>query len=366
MTDTYLRKRILHYPGKLMPVAKNFTCLLIALTLLTSCSDSIETITPKKIPRAAHLVGTSMSELVTLNTPSTRTGTLLALRQVNIFNQEEGKITAVPYYPGDSFKKNMPLVSLDGSLLNAQFDKASATRKQAVLDLKRTTSLVKKRLAAEDERARIATSLKIAEAEEQLLKTRLNYTTIRAPFSGIVSERLIEPGDIAPRHSHLLTIIDQNSIIARVSVSELLLPLFKENDPASITIDALGNHVYEGKISRIFPTINPSTRLGTVEVSFKKIPSGARAGAFVRVTLEPPAQQHLLIPFTGLRRDNKGEFIYTINKKQKAIKKYVTTGIRHENMISITQGIKENTPVIIQGFLGLKPGKAVTTSLEKK
>lgn len=341
--------------------------LVIAALTLWACNTSDNTpTTNKKKARPAHLVSTYTSQIRPLSTNSTRTGTLQALRQVRIFNQEEGKINSLPYFPGDTFRKGNVLVAIDASLLRAELSKAAATRKQAELDLRRTTSLVTKRLAAEDERARIETSLTVAQAEEQLLKTRLEYTTIHAPFSGLVSERLIEVGDIAPRYTHILTIIDRSSLIIRVNVSELLLPLFKISDPASITIDALGKQVFQGHISRIYPTIDSVTRLGTIEISFKKLPPQARAGFLSRVTLTPPKKSYMLIPFSALRRDQQGEFVYTIDKDSKALKKYVITGIRYQNFIAINEGLVENEAVIIKGFLGLKPGKKVTTTLLKK
>lgn len=351
---------LMHFSGHL----SLWLHLGIVAILLSACHSSPESVdTNKSKKRSAHLVTTYLSQVRPLATPSTRTGTLQALRQVRIFNQEEGKINSLPYYPGDKFKKNSLLVSLDASLLRAELDKAIATRKQAEMDLQRTTSLVRKRLAAENERARIETALTVAQAEEQLLKTRLEYTSIHAPFSGIVSERLIEVGDIAPRYSHLLTIIDQTSLIIRVNVSELLLPFFKIKDPAKITIDALGKQSYIGHISRIYPTIDSVTRLGTLEISFKKIPEKARAGFLSRVTLTPPTQSYMLIPFSALRRDQDGEYVYTIDKESKASKKYVTTGIRYQNFIAINTGLKENEAVITKGFLRLKEGKKVTTTL---
>jgi len=341
--------------------------VLLAVLLTAACSDTATTTSEvKKKPRPAHLVAINKSKTMTLSTPSTRSGTLLALRQVRIFNQEEGKITSLPYHPGDTFKKGDVLVSMDGSLLRAQLDKAIATRKQAEQDLRRTNSLVKKRLAAEDELARIETTLRVAKAEEQLLRTRMTYTTIKAPFVGTITERLLEPGDIAPRYTHLLTVIDPRSMITRVNVSELLLALLEVGDPASITTDALDKQVFKGTISRIYPSVNPKTRLGTIEVTFDKLPKQAIAGSLCRVTVTPPAHPYLMIPFTALRRDEQGEYVFIINDKQQATKKYVTTGIRHENLIAISSGLEEETAVITKGFLGLKEGKKVTTKLGSK
>ncbi|NOY66563.1 MAG: efflux RND transporter periplasmic adaptor subunit [Gammaproteobacteria bacterium] len=338
------------------------TILIIFITslMLSACTDTTDE--QKKPSREArvHLVAVTNSVLKTLSTPSTRTGTLTVLRKVKIFNQEEGEITSNRFYPGDTFKKNDVLINIDGSLLKAQLDKAVATREQAKQDMKRIRSLVKKRLAAEDEKARTATALKVAIAEEALLRTRLRYTTINAPFDGTVSERLIEPGDIAPRYTHLITVIDRQSIVVRVKVSELLITSLKQGGPATIKIDALGNKKYNGVIKRIYPTINPNTRLGIIEVAFEKIPDAARVGSLTRVTLSPPAKPYLVVPFTAIRRDNQGEYVYII-KNQLATKNYVRTGVRHGNLISISDGLKENTAVITKGFLGLREGKKVAT-----
>jgi membrane fusion protein (multidrug efflux system) len=355
------------FPGRYRHQSLLWLPVILAVLLTAACSDTANTTSDvKKKPRPAHLVAINNSKTMTLSTPSTRSGTLLALRQVRVFNQEEGKITSLAYYPGDTFKKGDVLVSMDGSLLRAQLDKAIATRKQAEQDLRRTNSLVKKRLAAEDERARFETTLTVAQAEEQLLRTRLAYTTIRAPFAGTIAERLLEPGDIAPRHTHLLTVIDPRSMITRVHMSELLLSLLKTGDPASITIDALGKQAFNGTISRIYPTVDPQTRLGTIEVSFDKVPPLALAGSLCRVTVTPPARPYLMIPFTALRRDEQGEYVFTINGQQQATKKYVTTGIRHQNLIAINSGLEEGAAVIIKGFLGLKEGKKVSTSVGSK
>jgi len=336
-----------------------FTLLMLSLLTLTACSDDKKSGKAKK--KRAHLVTTSMASIQSLTSSTTRTGTVELLKQVKIFNQEEGRITQLKYYPDDNFNKGDVLIRIDGSLLEAQLDKAIATRKQAELDLKRSSSLVKKRLAAAEEKARIATALRVANAEEQLLRTRLAYTKITAPFAGTVSERLIEPGDIAPRHTHLLTIIDKASLLTRVNVSELILPLLKQGSPATISIDALGKQIYKGRVQRIYPTINPNTRLGTVEVSFDNIPENARAGSLCRVTLTTPEHDYLVIPFTALRRDDDGEYVFVIDKNNKASKIYVQTGLRHQNLITVIAGLSDKQSVVTRGFLGLKQGQQVTT-----
>ena len=95
--------------------------------------------------------------------------------------------------------KGERLVTMERDLIEAQLDKASATRRQAELDLQRIERLMKQKLASDDQLARSRTALDVARAEERVLQTRLQYTQIDAPFDGVLSARLASPGDIAPR-----------------------------------------------------------------------------------------------------------------------------------------------------------------------
>ena len=334
---------------------------MLGLLLLGACSKdgTPDARQDKKSPKRVHLVETAKAEIKKLSGTTTRTGTLQVLREVRIFNQEEGRINQILHFPGDTFAENDVLIRLDDKLLRAQLDKAEATRQQAEQDLKRLESLVKKHLAADEELARAKTAATVARAEETLLKTRLEYTVIRAPFNGVVSERLLEPGDIAPRHTHIMTILDPTSLITHVEVSELLISNLKTGDTVGIQIDALPRQVFSGTIRRIYPTVNPTTRQGTLEISLDRIPKAAKAGQFCRVILSPPKDDHLVIPFTALRRDEQGEFVYIVDPENKARLRYVRTGIRDGYQISVLEGLETGTRVVTKGFLGLNDGKEV-------
>lgn len=315
--------------------------------------------------RPAPLVATAVVSTESIQHRSQRTGTLRANSTVRIFNQEEGRLTELPFYAGDEIKKGDVLLRIDDSLLRAELDKATATLRQAQLDLKQATRLRKKRLVAEDELSRARTAVDVASAELRLLQTRANLTTIRAPISGLVSERLVEPGDVAPRHTHLMTLIDTKTLITEVAISELLLPSLSVGDKVNVNIDALGEQQFTGHILRIHPTLNASTRNGIIEIVLDPAPSGARPGQFCRVDLTSPAVMRRLIPFSALRRDNNGEYVFALyqeGKKQKVSRKSVRSGLRIDDKIEILDGLTDGEKVIVRGFLGLREGKAVRTN----
>ena len=339
--------------------------ILVISTILLGCSDSSN---PNKTARSSHPA--QLVELTTLNPiaiqhKSQRTGTLKARKTIRIFNQEEGSLTALPFYEGDRVKKGDILLKIDDRLLRVQLDKARATLEQTQQDLIRLQKLRKKRLVAEDEVNRAKTALNVAEAEQRLLSTRLGYMTVKAPIDGIISERLTEIGDVAPRHTHLLTLIDTQTLIIEVAVSDLLISSLQLDDKVDVRIDALANQHFIGRILRIHPTLDPTTRNGIVEIILDPAPANAKPGQFSRVTLLSERADRLLIPFKALRQDNKGSYVFTVNNKNIVSRNQVSTGLRFSNKIEILNGIDVGQKIVTKGFLGLKSGKTIRTVIQK-
>lgn len=334
---------------------------LVVFALLGCSGDK----KPDRKSGPSHLVEVATLKEDHLNYRAERVGSLRALRSVKLFNQEEGRVLDVPVREGHQVRKDQLLVKLDDRILNAQLDKARAMLKQARSDVRRLKKLRAKQLVAEETINRAMTNLEIARADFRLLKTRVGYTNIRAPFDGSISKRNIEPGDVAPKHSHLLTIIDPTELITDVQLSELALPLLKVGDSAQVRIDALGTQTYPGKIVRIHPTIDPSTRLGRLEVSLSPVPKGARPGQFCRVVLSTVSRVYQVVPFAALRRDAAGEFVYLYQNDQSVKRTQVESGLRLADKVEIKSGLRLGQKVVVKGFLGLSDGKKVRVVGEK-
>jgi membrane fusion protein (multidrug efflux system) len=331
--------------------------LLPLLLLLTACDQTKQASPRQQSATPVEVATVSRSPLVAHRI---LTGSLQAVSTVRIFNEEEGRIVNLPYYQGDRVEKDAILASIDDRLIQAELKKAEANLKQAKVDVKRINSLYRKKLASEDELARTQTTFETASAEVSLLKTRLGHTQIKAPFSGIISERLKETGDVVPVHSHILTIFDPAEIKITVPVSELLLSNINIGDTVEVRIDALGEEQFPATVKRIFPTIDPQTRKGHMEVQFATIPAGARPGQLCRVTVNTQTTPRRNVPFAAIRHDNQGEYVYrlTADKSVEAVR--VQTGILLGNQMEILEGIEVNDRVVVKGFIGLRDGKKVT------
>ncbi len=329
---------------------------LVLGLLLTGCGDDGSN-KPER-GTSAHLIEASEVRLQDLSATRTLTGTLQAIREVNISNQVTGLLTELPVYPGDQVKAQQTLARLDDRLLKAEVEKAAAVLKQASVDLRRLQDLAPRKLASESDIAQAQTVTNIAVSELKLKQTELDYTHITAPFSGVVSQRLVEPGDVLPMHTHMLSLLDTTRLKAEINLSELLLPLIDEGNAVEIKIDALGEQTFKGEITRIFPAIDKNTRRGIIEIMLDPVPAGARAGQLCRVTIRTRSRERLMIPYDAIRFDKQGSFVYVIDDNRVKHSE-VTTGIQLGDQIEILDGLAAQQRIVSKGFFGLKDGMSI-------
>jgi membrane fusion protein (multidrug efflux system) len=295
----------------------------------------------------------------TLIATHTSIGTLIAARQVQVYNQEQGKIIQLPYHEGDHVEKGAALVRLDEAVVRAELIMVMAKRRQAELDLVRIEKLFTREAASEDEVAQKQTALELARAEENLQQILLDRIIINAPFAGVISERLKEPGDVVPAHTHILTLIDPSDLIVNTHVSELLLAELKRNDSVNIRIDALGEKKYRGLIRRIHPVIDADTRQGIIEVVLDPVPQGALPGQLVRLSFYVKKTKELVIPFASVHFDTKGAYVYRIDDQGFARRASVHTGLQLGDKLQILKGLTEGEQVVLSGLLNIKEGEKV-------
>jgi len=332
--------------------------LIVALLLLAGCGAESRG-KAEAPPERAHLVELASAATGQLAYTSDRGGSLRALREVRIVNQEEGEIVALGVREGDRVAAGQVLVRYDERLLRAELDKAEAALRQAELDHRRAQQLSERGFVGQEALSRAATAVEIARAEARLLGVRVRHLTLTAPFAGVVSQRLTEPGSVTPRHTHLLTLIDLSTLVTDVAVSELVLPHLAVGDAAGVRIDALGNTLHAGRILRIHPAVDPATRTGRVEVALDPVPAGARPGQFSRVELASGNREQILVPLAALRRDAAGEHVFVYEDDGSVRRVDVTSGLRLADRVEIRDGLAAGARVVVKGFLGLAPGRRV-------
>lgn len=334
------------------------TLLLCSVSLLAlGCGD--KQASSKNREEKPALVNVIQATRAPVVTQQTLPGTLEALHTVHLHAQETGRILTMPYYPGDQVKAGAELIKLDDSLIRAEAQKANAAFRKAELDHKRVAQLTERKLIAEDELVRTQTSLDQARAERDALATRLQHTSIRAPFNGIISERLREPGDVVAIHQHVMTLYNPDKLIIKLAISEIFLASIAPRQKVQIRIDALGEQLHSGFVARIHPTIDPNSRQGIIEVQLSPAPRGARPGQLCRVILPAQSQILLTVPMHTIRTDTQGEYVIRVDDKNIARFVRIKTGKQIDDRIEIIDGLNDGDRVVSEGYIDLRDGKSV-------
>ncbi len=206
--------------------------------------------------------------------------------------------------------------------------------------------------ALQDARSRLASAAK-----------QLGYTSVRAPFGGIVSERPIAAGDVVQPGTAMFTVVDPSSVRLEASVPAEQLSSIRIGVPVTFTVSGYPGRTFAGRISRINPTVDPMTRQVRIYAS---IPNGGRTlvgGLFATGRLASSSHSGLIIPASAL--DTRGTVPSVMRIKQGRVERVeVQPGLRDESSekVEITAGLLAGDTVLIGVAQGITPGTAVRVS----
>ena len=314
----------------------------------------------KRSKRSLPIVLLEQVQNRNLSYSSLITGTLQAKRSVKIYNQIKGLLIRLPFYEGDIVKKNQTIALLDKTMVQLELNKATVKEKQSSLNLNRIKKLVPKNLISKDELSQAKTLLALAVQETKKQSTALSYTKIQAPFKGIISQRLNEPGDVLSEHSHILSLIDNSQLIVKFPLSELLIPDITIGDNIDIQIDALGRQIFKAQIIRKYPTIDIASRQGVIEAILLSPPKAAMPGQLCKIHFISQAKMYLSIALSAIRHDQHSAYVFLYNDETKSVtKKNIIIGRTIDNYVEVTQGLKQGDKIVTKGQYGLKSGSKV-------
>jgi len=139
-------------------------------------------------------------------------------------------------------------------------------------------------------------------------RTRLGYCVLRAPFDGVISARMADPGDLAMLGHPLLRVVRQSTVRVRAKIPPAIMVAVSVGTPADLE---LKGERFRSTVSRVFPAMQGS-HLGTIEIDVDEPPPGFVAGATVGVDLHLQGGEGLLVPLDALLEGSNGAHIFKI------------------------------------------------------
>jgi len=284
---------------------------------------------------------------------------LEAERAVTVYAQAPRLVRQLLVEEGDAVKKGQLLVRLQDEEQRLALQKAESQYRQAKEEFERQQKLYEQQLVAEQVYIDAHHALDQAKVAYDEAKQALSYTEVRAPISGIVTERLVNLGDSVTINQALFKIVDFDSIVARIYVPEKDLRRLAVGQAARIFATALGEKPLAGKVLRISPIVDPKT--GTIKVTVA-VPNqpGLRPGLFVDVELVTDVHPDaILIPKRALVYDNDQVFAFRVGKDHRAHRVEVKILLQTADTVEPVSGFQPGDVLVVAGQAGLKDGTLV-------
>ena len=400
----------------------------LASLALAGCNSSAQSRTPSGQPPAPLVM---VSEVAAADVPifSEYPAQTYARNSVEVRGRVDGYIDKWQFKPGQQVHAGDVLYVLDqrpyeaavaqakGNLAQSEADLEFARKQVALLqaeanlaaaqanlvkaqqDYDRLTPLVKEEAAAKQEldaavaalrageatvrasqanvdQTRLSTQTQIASTEGKVEAQRaalrsadlnLEYSTIRAPITGLIGDTLVPVGGLVTANAQqpLTTIVPLDPIWVRFKVTETQYLGFKKRgslsqSPLTLVLADNSEFPQKGYITNTLNQVDPKTGTLEMQANFPNPQGTLLPGQFGKVRMETEFRKNVvLVPQRAIQQLQNMQSVYTVNSNNQVELRMITTAERSGDYWIVTQGLRAGDRVIVEGLLRVRPGMAV-------
>lgn len=321
-------------------------------------------------------------------------GVALSSHEVEIRSQVQGYLQKVAYKEGEMVEKGQLLFQIDPRPYQAVLDgvKAELDKQQAMLwdaskAVERLEPLFKENAASRRDyesavAQKLALEASVESAKAKVREAELNreYTSIRAPISGLTGQSKFREGALITPSSMMTIISVINPIWVQFALSESAVLkmareienkslVYPENEEFEVEVTLADGSRFpvKGKVHFTSPTYEQSTGTLMEQATLPNPQGTLLPGQFVRVTvlgwMRPNA---IAIPQRAIQQSQKGTFVYVVTKEGTAAIRYVETGDWYQDLWIIQSGLEQGDEVIVNGVNKIGPGSPVIVKNESE
>ena len=288
------------------------------------------------------------------------TAAIEAFAEADVIAKVEGEIREVLVEEGDTVEKRQVLARLDGDRLRLELSESRARLNKMQRDFERNKELREKGLLSEGDFEKIRYDLEALQAAFNLASLELDYTQIRAPIPGVVSERYIKLGNTIRVGEPMFRVTSFDPLVAYMHIPEREFRQISAGQPVAIDIDALAGDDFFAAVTRVSPIVDPSTGTFKITIEIRDETNRIKPGMFGRMSIVYDKHENVLqVPRSAVIEDMGTETVFVV-EEEKAVRRIVQTGYGASGMIEITDGLADADDVVTVGQIGLKQDARVT------
>lgn len=291
-----------------------------------------------------------------------KTGNLTPFKEAKVLSTVGGTIQQLRFNLGDQVKEGQVLAVIDTRSMQLDLQKAETNAARLRRDLDNYTELLQGQAATQEKVNDLRQNYLDAANQVSQVKKQIADAAIKAPTSGMISERPVEQGVYANAGTQIATIVNLSQAKVQLNLTEMEVYQVKLGQQVKITTDIYLGQVFNGKIAFISPQADETHNYKIEIMAENKESSLLRSGTFVYADFSRKTKQNiLLIPREALTESIKDASVYVVENNIVHLKS-IKTGIEMNNLVQVISGIKAGDIVVTSGQINLTDGALVNIS----
>lgn len=319
------------------------------------------------------------------------TGSLKPKEAVDVNPKSTGRLEKIHFLVGDRLRTGDLVAEMEDDELEQQVKRSEASYgvaqaniaareaelQNAKADLDRAKLLFDEELLSPQEYGQAQTSLEVMEAQLQLaeaqaqqafaelseFRIRLAQAKIYAPLSGVVSARYVDVGALVAPNNPIIQVVNLATMVTQGNVPERNVGKLALGNDAEVSVDAIPDQDFRGRVARIAPILDAATRSAVIEIDIENPEYVLKAEMFARITLDLGTMRSAtLIPRDGLvyRGQQPGVFVVE-DESQRPIFRSIETGLTREDQVEVLANLDPGTRIVGRGATMLRDGDRISS-----
>ncbi|MFW5759395.1 MAG: efflux RND transporter periplasmic adaptor subunit [Cyclobacteriaceae bacterium] len=278
--------------------------------------------------------------------------------QIDLLSETQGEVVAVHCKVGDKVAKGYVLVEIEKDVLQSQLQLARENLKNAARDLERYQKLAVSDAITQQQLESMQLNHQNALTNFNTLQEQLSNTVIRAPISGYISARSIEPGSVINPGMPVMTINSQQQMDFAIKVAERDISHIKAGQDVSVIIDVLSEQTFAGRVKEISVNADLSGRYSVLVQLLNPSPAilpGMTGTAVFKFSSE---KQQIVLPRRAIMGSVQAARVYIV-QGDSTIERKVDVLPINPTEVAVIQGLQPGELVVLTGHVNLQSGTPV-------